>query len=89
MRYSPDGSFFAGTNTSGDVLVWDTKTGKQLLRFQGHTGRVTSLAFTSDGAKLGSSSEDGTARIWDLGLETQKSTDIDKAIAEIRQKLSR
>lgn len=89
VRYSPDGSFFAGTNTSGDVLVWDTKTGKQLLRFQGHTGRVTSLAFTSDGAKLGSSSEDGTARIWDLGLETQKSTDIDKAIAEIRQKLSR
>lgn len=85
---SPDGSFIAGTNISADIFVWDAKSGKQLLRFEGHTGRVTSLAFSSDGARLGSSSEDGTARIWDLGLENQNPADVEKAIAEIGQKLS-
>ena len=88
VRPSPDGSFIAGTNISAEILVWDAKSGKQLMRFQGHTGRVTSLAFSSDGARLGSSSEDGTARIWDLSLENQNPTEVEKAIAEIGQKLS-
>ena len=89
VGYSPDGSFIAGANQGIYVLVWDAKTGKQLLRFEGHTGRVTSLAFSLDGTRLGSSSEDGTARIWDLGLENRSPAEIKQEIAEIGQKLSR
>jgi len=86
VRYSPDGSFFAGTNETAHILVWDAKTGKQLLRFEGHNGRVTSLAFSSDGARLGSSGEDGTARIWDLGLENRTPAEIEQEIANTRVK---
>jgi WD40 repeat protein len=89
VRYSPDGSFFAGTNESAHILVWNAKTGKQLLRFEGHTGRVTSLAFSLDGTRLGSSSEDGTARIWDLELESRSPAEIKQKIAEISQKALR
>ncbi len=88
VLYSPDGSFFAGTNDRGHVMVWDAKTGKQLLRFEGPTVRVTSLAFSPDGSLLGSSSEDGTARIWDVSLEKQSPADIERALAVIRQKPS-
>jgi WD40 repeat protein len=89
VQYSPDGSFFAGTNESGNILIWDAKRGKQLLRLQGHTMRVTSLAFSSSGSLLGSSSEDGTARIWDVGLENRSPTDIKRRLAGIRQKFLR
>jgi WD40 repeat protein len=84
VLYSPDGSFFAGTNETAHILVWDAKTGKQLLRFEGHSGRVTSLAFSPDGTRLGSSSEDGTARIWDLGLESRTLAEIKQEIANTR-----
>jgi len=66
-------------------MYWKNKSGKQLLRFTGHTGRVTSLAFSSSGTRLGSSSEDDTARIWDLGLETRSPAEIKRQIAGIHQ----
>ena len=87
--YSPDGSFIAGANQGTYILVWDARTGKQLLRFEGHTGRITSLAFSSDGTRLGSSSEDGTARIWDMGLETRSPPVVKQEVAKIGQNLSR
>jgi WD40 repeat protein len=89
VEYSPDGSFIAGANQGINVLVWDAKTGKQLLRLEGHTGRIASLAFSSDGTRLGSTSEDGTARIWDLGLENRSPAEIKQEIAEFGQKSSR
>jgi len=89
VEYSPDGSFIAGANQGINVLVWDAKTGKRLLRLEGHTGRIASLAFSSDGTRLGSTSEDGTARIWDLGLENRSPAEIKQEIAEFGQKSSR
>ena len=36
-------------------------------RLRGHTGPITFLAFAADGKTLASGSQDGTARLWDLG----------------------
>ncbi|HMF14910.1 MAG TPA: hypothetical protein VKE94_21490, partial [Gemmataceae bacterium] len=40
--------------------------GKELRRFEGHSGPVTSVAVSRDGKQVLSTSDDGTARLWDI-----------------------
>ena len=42
------------------------------LTLKGHTDRVTSVAFTTDGKILASCSYDGTVRVWDTATGKQK-----------------
>jgi WD40 repeat protein len=48
------------------IRLWDLTTGKEPRRFQGHTGRVCSVAFSPDGHRALSGGVDGTARVWDV-----------------------
>jgi WD40 repeat protein/serine/threonine protein kinase len=49
----------------GRVRLWDS-SGKQAGEIRAHTGAVRGLAFSADGRFLLSSSEDQTARVWDV-----------------------
>jgi WD40 repeat protein len=66
LAISPDQSRVAiGAGFSGSLSVWDLRRGTVLVTLGGHSGRVTSVAWTPDGTRLVSASLDGTVRTWD------------------------
>jgi WD40 repeat protein len=72
---SPDGQTLAFVRNWTDpaVRLLETASGRERRSLLGHKGRVTSLAFSSDGKTLASGGMDTTALVWDLGtLETRK-----------------
>lgn len=51
LAVAPDGRYFAatGSDTPGDILIWDTATGKQVNRLHILGGEVSQLAYSGDG----------------------------------------
>ena len=63
---SPDGSRRAtGGEAGGGVKLWSTATGEEVHTLRGHTGVVTSLAFSPDGVRLVTADSQGFMRIWE------------------------
>lgn len=61
---STDAYYFGGVADSAIVLI-DATTGNEVAKFKGHSGGVTDLAWSPDGAMLASASDDGTVIVWD------------------------
>ena len=80
VAFAPDGQSFAagmGTfrfaaaeidpeNMDTGIVIWDTNTGNELARLEGHEGPVVTLDFSPDGSQLLSGSIDTTVRLWDV-----------------------
>ena len=66
---SPDWQLFASSRDSWEhheIRLWDTHTGEIKTTFEGHTKRVTSVAFSPDGKMLASGDFDGVIWVWDI-----------------------
>jgi WD40 repeat protein len=83
VAFSPDGRYvLTGSGKdhdrgeSGDYTarLWDALTGKEIRRFEGHTKRLRSVAFSPDGRFVLTGSDDKTARLWSVatGKEIRK-----------------
>lgn len=68
IAWSPDGRLVA-VSSQDNTRVWDAPTGELEHVLVGHTGLVTDVAWSRDSSRLVTGSSDGTAKVWDLGVD--------------------
>jgi len=66
VAVSRDGASVACGTWSDAIHVFDIKSGAESYRFYGHLNHARALAFSPDGSRLASASDDYDIRIWDL-----------------------
>jgi WD40 repeat protein len=69
MGYSPDGSLIA-VAVGPEIRVHRARDGVRVAALTGHTDQVTTVGFDPAGARLASTAQDGTVRIWDVAART-------------------
>ncbi len=62
--FAPDGKEVLTGEALGSLILWDTATGRNLRRFDGHVKEVTCVLFSADGQHVVSGSADRTVRVW-------------------------
>lgn len=65
VAFSQDGQKIATAGRDRVVVVWDKKSGQQLLELRGHIAEVLAVAFSPDGKQIATGSEDDTLRLWE------------------------
>jgi WD40 repeat protein len=76
VAFSPDGQYALSGSCgehdedddciAGELRLWDVTTGETMRIFEGHEGRVSSVAFSPNGKYALSGSLDGMLRLWDV-----------------------
>lgn len=91
VAFSPDGQMIAGgaglvdghrgasteEESRFEVFLWEAATGELKQTLPGHTGAISSLAFSPDGSQLASAGRDRGLKLWDCQTYTLKKTASD------------
>jgi WD40 repeat protein/serine/threonine protein kinase len=65
VAYSPDGNRIATAHRNGAVVIWDTRTGREVRALTGHAGPANCVIFDAQGGRVISCGDDRTIRVWD------------------------
>lgn len=71
IEFSPDGNQLAVATTTG-IWIYDSYTGKQINRFEGHMGGANAISYSQDGKLLAAAHQDLTIRLWEPTSKTNK-----------------
>ncbi|HKB03464.1 MAG TPA: WD40 repeat domain-containing protein, partial [Gemmataceae bacterium] len=63
---SPDRRLLAVPNWTGEIRLYDARTGAELRQLNGHTNLAEPVQFSADGARLFSRGHDQTVGVWDV-----------------------
>ena len=79
----------ASSEYDGSVALWDSMTGKEIVRFSEHEKRCWSVDFNSmDPNILASGSDDSKVRLWSLACQKAVSTIAIKGILSAEPQIS-
>ncbi len=70
--WTPDGKHVAIGRLDGVVVMVRADDGVVTARLRGHRQPVNHIAFSTDGLRMATTSDDGTARVWDLETLTER-----------------
>ncbi len=67
LAFSPDDRTLAcAYGREGAIRLWESATGQERRKFEGHRQTIRCLAFSSDGTLLATGADDNTALVWDV-----------------------
>ena len=83
LAFSPDSKILASGSRDNAIRLWSVTTGQHLatleeqiawgvVTHEGHTGDVTAVAFSPDGATLASGGTDNKIRLWNVGTKEHR-----------------
>jgi WD40 repeat protein len=71
LDFDPTGSRIATAGPEG-VEIWNVESGPPVSVLEGQSGGVTDVAFSPDGSRLATSSDDGTVRLFEADTGAQQ-----------------
>ena len=86
LAISPDSKILVGGSTT--LKSWDTKSGEELLTYDGHTRNVEKIVFSPDGDTFASGDTGGKINLWQLEPSPHIKRDNTPSLAKMLRSLT-